>query len=123
MLLATATTKMDSATAPPAPTTGSKRSADDTAGGDEQQDRPKRVKMETRECSICCTAVALNQFPKHPHPASMPHKRDACKKCWQAHVAGEVESKPWDAVACLQCPDPLRQWEIKARAHASVYEK
>lgn len=111
-------------TSPHIATVATKRPAepDGNDNNDSQPPQAKHIKMERRECSICGEHTALNQFPVHPHKG-VKHRREACMDCWRSHTAAEVESKAWDAVACLQCAGVLSQEEIKTRASKATWLK
>ncbi|KAF2483139.1 hypothetical protein BDY17DRAFT_141897 [Neohortaea acidophila] len=97
----------------------------DSNGNDYKYSPPARNvrrKLERRECGTCCNDVAVNRFPKEPHPgASWMHGRSVCFDCWQRHLDAEVEEKSWDAVKCSQCDQTLREPEIKKLALPGTY--
>lgn len=84
--------------------------------------RNVKRKLERRECGTCCNDVAVNRFPKEPHPgARWVHGRSVCFDCWQLHLEAEVQAKSWDVVKCSQCDHTLREPEIKKLASPATY--
>lgn len=113
------------ATSPALETTNTKRKHDDADAGSDASTPVKRGrngKMARRECIICCTDVAVNQFPRLPHKNADAHDRGVCLKCWESHLVAEVSSKGWDAVACPQCTEVLSEAEIRKIASGKTYE-
>lgn len=83
--------------------------------------RKRRGKLARKECSICCTDVANNQFPKLPHQGAATHDSGVCRKCWELHLLEEISSKGWDAVACPECTEVLSEAELKKIASGKTY--
>lgn len=87
----------------------------------------KKREISRKECIVCMTDVAKNQFPKLPHSASttVEHEHDSqvCFKCWQDHLKSEVESNMFEAVACLQCSKLLVESEVRKLASSFTHQE
>lgn len=60
----------------------STRLEDDYDDDDDSPELPARKKrMRRRECDICNTEVAVNQFPKVAHPGARAHIDKVCFRC------------------------------------------
>ena len=82
----------------------------------ETSPKRKKGKVVRKECTVCCTEVAINRFPKLPHKGAGLHDRSVCFNCWEQHLATEIDSKGWDSISCPECEQRLDGSEIKKLA-------
>lgn len=95
----------------------------DDNGTEKRNGLAAKKRMRRTECSMCCTEVAVNQFPKLPHKGATQHDSQVCLKCWEQHLETEVEAKPWDQVSCQQCSQVLEEKEIRRLASSVTYRR
>ena len=99
-----------------------KREHDDSASTTSLPER-KKARVPRKECSVCLSDVATNQYPKKPH-AGEQHSSDVCFKCFDQHIKTQVDSTSSGIVSCPQCLQTLAEPEVRKLAkHVATYQK
>lgn len=80
---------------------------------------------EDKECSVCLEIFPTGQLPDLTHAAGdqKAHGSDVCAECWNQHLESEIESKGFEGVSCLQCPQKLTESEVRKSANSSIYSR
>jgi hypothetical protein len=75
------------------------------------------------ECSVCMESLLGEQFPQKRLAASCAHKPTICLKCLAQSLQHQIEEKPWDHVACPECPERLSFEVVKKFATKASFER
>ena len=76
---------------------------------------------QDKECTVCLEVVAETSFPVIDHAAGDKHSSDVCLGCWDQHIESEIQSKSFEGISCLQCPQKLVEDEVRRLAADSTY--
>jgi hypothetical protein len=75
------------------------------------------------ECSVCMVSLLGEQFPQKRLAASCAHNPTTCLTCLAQSLQYQIEEKPWDHVACPECPERLSFAVVKEFATEASFER
>jgi hypothetical protein len=77
--------------------------------------------FERSECSVCMTLFPGYFFPQEELAPDCDHSSSVCIGCLGQSLDREIEEKPWDQVACPECPARLDSDTVKLFATAASF--
>lgn len=80
-----------------------------------------QVAEQDKECTVCLEVVAKTSFPAIDHADGEQHSSDVCLACWDQHIESEIQSKSFEGIRCLQCPQKLVEEEVRQLAKQKTY--
>lgn len=88
----------------------------------ENNRKKQETTMPIRECAVCNTDIAVQDFPLL---ADCTHQPETCADCFASWIASELESKSWKEIRCPgnKCSIMLQHHEVQRYASAEVYHK
>jgi len=99
-----------------------KREQEDEGQDDEAVEQPEDQLIEQeKECTVCFEVVAKTAFPSIDHADGAKHSSDVCLGCWDQHIESEIQSKSFEGISCLQCPQRLVEDEVRQLAKERTY--
>lgn len=99
-----------------------KREQQDEGEDDEAVEQPEDQPTEQeKECTVCLEVVAKTSFPAINHADGAEHSSDVCLGCWDQHIESEIQSKSFECISCLQCPQRLVEDEVRQLAKERTY--
>lgn len=76
-----------------------------------------------RDCSVCMESLAGYQFPQKKLAITCVHEPSICLACLQESLSEQIEDKPWDQIACPECPERLAFEVVKEFATKDAFER
>ncbi|OQO00238.1 hypothetical protein B0A48_14025 [Cryoendolithus antarcticus] len=81
----------------------------------------KRSRIGTKECIVCTDETFKTRFPKLQHADADQQTSDVCFKCWEVQLNGQVATKGFDSIRCLQCTHSLDAEEVRKLAKGNTF--
>ena len=85
------------------------------------EQREDQVAEQDKECTVYLEVVAETSFPAIDHADGEQHSSDVCLACWDQHIESEIQSKSFEGISCLQCPQKLVEEEVRQLAKEKTY--
>ena len=83
----------------------------------------RRSIKRKRDCSVCMESLTGYQFPQKKLATTCVHEPSICLACLQESLLQQIEDKPWDQIACPECPERLAFEVVKEFATEDAFEK